>query len=277
MNRLHQLTVAAIAALGVFAQSASAQPPASKLNAIERNCRTDFMALCARLKPGSNEGLACLGKHVERLSPACQEAMYATDEGQPEKTAERNAKPAPAVEETGTRRQAAIHSAPPPPARAAHQAAKYKHETNIAAAPVEIDERTSARSVQPSATHKQAAATREEIADEPPAPRGHASKTVSHSREVVIETSAKPKTKVASRSRTVVIETRTKPKRTAEIKTKPHYESAAAVIRTCHTDLARFCRSVRPGSGREFSCLANHRIFLSHNCRAAITVVGRAH
>ncbi len=49
-----------------------------------------------------------------------------------------------------------------------------------------------------------------------------------------------------------------------------HPATVADLARACRSDLYRHCRSVRPGSGREFSCLIAHRNVLTFGCRTAL-------
>ena len=127
-NRLSKMTLACVAAIafGALAQSAGAQPTPAQQNAVRQHCRTDFRVLCSRVKPGGSEALSCLGEHAERLSPACQDAVFATMPTEPAEPAEHaavkrtpDAAAAPPPRSTATAKPAAIRSVAPPPARPA--------------------------------------------------------------------------------------------------------------------------------------------------------------
>ncbi|HZT25338.1 MAG TPA: cysteine rich repeat-containing protein [Pseudolabrys sp.] len=231
--RLQSATsAAALLTLALLAQSASAQPSAPQQAAIRQHCRTDFTTLCAGLKPGGSEAIACLGKNMERLSPACQDAVYAILPEEPAKAA--SEKEAPAFEPAAPRatsRHIAITSAPPPPLRDPHHAVaeKQKATTSVAAAPAEA----------------------------PP----------------MDEPAVKPirKTPAVRPVAKAKLETQHKLPRTAHVRV----DTASTAIRTCRPDLIRFCRNVRPGGGREFACLASHRILLTRQCRTALADVSR--
>ena len=236
-NRLHRVTLASMAALGlaalgltVLAQSADAQPTSAQQNAIRQHCRTDFKALCSRVKPGGSEALACLAEHAERLSPACQDAVYATMPPEPATPVANAAAKPPAAQQPQPVTSRHIVSAPPPAARTPNRAVKHAAATTAAADPVEVDL----------------------------PPQANGPKAAKHPQSAKLTPAAKATAEP-------------KPQNAAHAPA----ESASAMFRACHTDLARHCRNVRPGGNRELACLAAHRNTISARCYSALRVSSR--
>ncbi|MBV8751951.1 MAG: cysteine rich repeat-containing protein [Hyphomicrobiales bacterium] len=100
---------ALIAASLGLAQAATAQAPSEEQRAaIRAACRSDYIAHCAGVPPGSAQALACLREHLASASPACQEAVNAIETPAP---------PAPAAETPAPASPPAA-AAPPAPAPA---------------------------------------------------------------------------------------------------------------------------------------------------------------
>lgn len=231
-NRLHRVTLAAMAALGLalLAQSADAQPTSAQQNAIRQQCRTDFKAHCSRVKPGGSDAIACLAEHAERLSPACQDAVYATMPPEPATPAANAVAKPPTAQPPQPATSRHIVSAPPPPARAPNRAIKQAAATTVAATAVAVE----------------------------PPPQANGPKAAKQPQSAKLTPVAKP---------------------TAEPKPQlaalAPAENESAVFRACRTDLARHCRSVRPGGNRELACLATHRNTISSRCYTALRVTSR--
>jgi hypothetical protein len=83
------------------------QPTPAQTDAVRQSCRTDFMANCGGVQPGTREALQCLQQNVAKLSPSCKTAVRATMPAPPAAAA-----PAP-------RPAAAAAPSSPPPAAAA--------------------------------------------------------------------------------------------------------------------------------------------------------------
>ena len=73
--------VRALIATGIITGSALAavaqQPTSEQISAIRASCRSDFMANCAGVKPGTREALECLKHNAAKVSPACKTALDA--------------------------------------------------------------------------------------------------------------------------------------------------------------------------------------------------------
>ncbi len=87
------LSLAALAAAHATAQ----QPTAEQQSAIRASCRSDFQSNCAGVSPGGSAALACLRQNVDRVSPACAQALRAVGGG----ASAAAAAPAPAPRATG--------------------------------------------------------------------------------------------------------------------------------------------------------------------------------
>jgi hypothetical protein len=115
-----------------FALAAAAQQPTSEqISAIRANCRSDFMANCAGVQPGTRDALECLKRNAAKVSPACKTALGAvgprpSESAAPAAHAPAKAEPAPPAAEAPP---AAAETPPPaseggpPPAAAAEPAA----------------------------------------------------------------------------------------------------------------------------------------------------------
>jgi hypothetical protein len=57
------------------APAAPRQPTAEQQAAVRTSCRSDFIARCAGVQPGSADALACLQRNSAQLSPACRAAV----------------------------------------------------------------------------------------------------------------------------------------------------------------------------------------------------------
>jgi hypothetical protein len=95
---IHLTAAATLPLLLAIVPARAQQPTAAQISAIRSSCRSDFMANCSGVQPGSRDALQCLQRNVAKLSPSCKSAVAAT---MPEP-----AKPAAAAP-------------PPPPAAAA--------------------------------------------------------------------------------------------------------------------------------------------------------------
>lgn len=246
-NRLSRMTLACVAAIafGTLAQSAHAQPTPAQQNAVRQQCRTDFRVLCSHVKPGGSEALACLGEHAERLSPACQDAVFATMPAEPAEHAAVKRTPdaaaAPPPRSTATAKPVAIRSVAPPPARPAKR--PIGRSTAIAVA---------APAAAPPPAPSAAAPLKHVAVPPPPA--------------AAIKHTALPPPTAAKLKHAAV--------------PPPHpprapVANASGMVRACQPDLARLCRRVRPGGNRELACLAAHRTTLTWRCRAALQVTLR--
>lgn len=64
--------------LALLASAAQAQPSQQQISAVKASCRSDFMAHCMSVQPGTREALQCLQQHLAQLSGACKTAVNAT-------------------------------------------------------------------------------------------------------------------------------------------------------------------------------------------------------
>jgi hypothetical protein len=100
--------------IGAALAAAAQQPTSEQIAAIRASCRSDFMAQCTGVKPGTREALECLKHNAAKVSPACKTALDAVGSRPTESAA-----PAPAPTKTEPAPKAAEPSAAaeaPPPA-----------------------------------------------------------------------------------------------------------------------------------------------------------------
>ena len=60
-----------------LAPTAARQPTQAQRDAVRASCRSDFMANCASVQPGSKEALGCLLRNESKLSAPCRSAVSA--------------------------------------------------------------------------------------------------------------------------------------------------------------------------------------------------------
>jgi hypothetical protein len=234
-NRWHQVfwLCAAVLAVTMLNDSASAQPTAEQQSAIRSNCRSDFMSKCSGVTPGGKDALLCLQKNVASLSAACQTAVSATIPA-PAPTKPVQAAPAPAA-------PAAVTAAPPAPAAAAISAARCPAapEKPAVAATAPPPAAKPANAAKPVKKPSEATAAPTPLAPSPPAQTAVALSPI----EPVVPL--------------------------AKIEAMPLPERLA-VIRSCRYDQDAVCSSVKTGGGRVIACLAAHPRALSPPCRTAL-------
>jgi Cysteine rich repeat len=246
------LAIVAAIAFGAPPHSAGAQPSAAQQNAMRQHCRSDFKAHCAGVTPGGKDAVACLQKHVTRLSGACQKVVRATLADAPSAkmaapaVAAATAPPPPPPSPPAAAKLVPIKSVAPPPARPARQ--RLRHPAAIAVA------------APPPATHAAAAPP-------PPPPAKHIAVAVPPPPLPPPPTHAAPPKKRTA-AHVTVPPSHAHPARNPAV-------SAAAMERACRFDLARHCGRVRPGGGREFACLAAHGRSLTARCHTALQVSSR--
>jgi len=107
MRALLASGIVVVTTLTAFAQ----QPTSEQISAIRASCRSDFMAQCAGVQPGTRDALECLKRNAAKVSPSCKAALDAVGPPPTESAA-----PAPAPAKPAPAPAAA---APPPPAAAA--------------------------------------------------------------------------------------------------------------------------------------------------------------
>lgn len=74
------ITGAVVLLLAASAAPVLAQPNPEAVAAVRANCRSDFLAYCSGVRPGGREALACLARNIDRLQPACRQAVSAVEQ-----------------------------------------------------------------------------------------------------------------------------------------------------------------------------------------------------
>jgi hypothetical protein len=96
--RLHRSvpTLLLVALLSGVAPSVAVaqQPTKAQANAIRQACRGDYQAHCANVPTGGAAALQCLQSNMASLSPGCQTAVGATEDGAAPSAASHAAPPA---------------------------------------------------------------------------------------------------------------------------------------------------------------------------------------
>jgi hypothetical protein len=114
--------------VGTTLTASAQQPTSEQISAIRASCRSDFMAQCAGVQPGTRDALECLKRNAAKVSPSCKAALDAVGPRPTESAAPAAApaSPAPAPAATAPEPAAAAPASPPaaePPAAATEPAA----------------------------------------------------------------------------------------------------------------------------------------------------------
>ena len=112
--RVVRLLIATGLVVGTSLAASAQQPTSEQISAIRASCRSDFMAQCTGVKPGTKDALECLKRNAGKVSPPCKAALDAVGPPPTESAA-----PAPAPEKPAP---ASAAAAPPPPPQ---DAARY--------------------------------------------------------------------------------------------------------------------------------------------------------
>jgi hypothetical protein len=118
---MRALTAMALVAGSAVAATAQ-QPTSEQISAIRASCRSDFMAQCAGVKPGTREALECLKHDAAKVSPACKTALDAVGPPPTESAAPAPTKSTPSAPAAATTPPPAPAESAEPPAAAAEQA-----------------------------------------------------------------------------------------------------------------------------------------------------------
>jgi hypothetical protein len=100
--------------VGTSLAASAQQPTSEQISAIRSSCRSDFMAQCAGVQPGTRDALECLKRNAAKVSPPCKAALDAVGP-RPAENAAPGPTPAPAQAKPASSPAAA---APPPPSAA---------------------------------------------------------------------------------------------------------------------------------------------------------------
>jgi hypothetical protein len=111
MRALLASGIVVVTTLTAFAQ----QPTSEQISAIRASCRSDFMAQCAGVQPGTRDALECLKRNAVKVSPSCKAALDAVGSRPTESAAPGPAAAAPASPAAAEPAAAAAEPAAPPP------------------------------------------------------------------------------------------------------------------------------------------------------------------
>jgi hypothetical protein len=102
--------------LVLTADGAQAQQPSqAQLNAVRQSCRSDFMANCSGVTPGTKDALDCLKQNTDKLTGACKAAVSALTPAAPPPAAAPPPPPPPAPAATQAPSAAPAPALPSPP------------------------------------------------------------------------------------------------------------------------------------------------------------------
>ena len=102
--RAVRLLIATGLVVGTSLAASAQQPTSEQISAIRASCRSDFMAQCTGVKPGTKDALECLKRNAAKVSPSCKAALDALGPPPTESAAPAPApaKPAPAARSCST-------------------------------------------------------------------------------------------------------------------------------------------------------------------------------
>jgi hypothetical protein len=264
--------LALAAALVGFATAASAQRPSEEqIAAIRAACRSDFIAHCAGVTPGSAQALMCLREHVANLSAACQEAVNAASPAAP---AAQAPAPPPAVA------PAAVAPAPVAPPVAAGRAAAALARVRptlaqlgiiLEACGADMDSHCANATHGPGwelkclSDNAAALSTGCEqvlvaIASTAPAEPAAAAAAPAPPPAPAAPAAAPPPAAPAVAA----------PAPAPAPRARPSREQVIAILRACRGDLREYCAGAEAGPGARIKCLRDNAANLSSGCQQAL-------
>jgi hypothetical protein len=106
--------------VGISLTASAQQPTSEQISAIRSSCRSDFMAQCTGVKPGTKDALECLKRNAAAVSPPCKAALDAVGPPPAESAAPSPAPANPAPAPTAATPPPPT-AAPPPPSSGADE------------------------------------------------------------------------------------------------------------------------------------------------------------
>jgi hypothetical protein len=266
--------------LGATFTASAQQPTSEQISAIRASCRSDFMANCAGVQPGTRDALECLKRNAAKVSPACKTALDAVRPRPTENAAPAPAKPAPAP-------TAAAPTSPP--------AASESPAAATPAAPPVTDE--PAATAEPATPPPPGPASAE--GTRPPPPQVAAVRAACRADFGVHCPGVRPGSHAALRCLEVNAAALSPPCReavmalgegggpaTGAIAPPPQVAPlgpiplmrprlALQILSFCEPEVHRLCANVPPGGGRILECLAENYAHLSPECYGALARAAR--
>ena len=257
-------------------QAAAQQPTEAQRDAIRAACRSDFMANCSGVQPGSRDAFECLLRNDAKLSPSCQAAVNAAAP-KPAEPAAAAAPAAPANSET----------APP--------ATKVEHAPpGIQVAPTDAQS-DQLKSVQQACTLNDFVAHCSWIAPNNPeillCLKSNAADLSPNCQAAVQALPAAPPAAAAPAEpakQTAPAKKPAEPKPVEPARTSappaaaapaaaaaaPTAQQKADVRAACRSDFMSHCSGVQPGGAEALQCLKRNEAQLSAACRSAVAAIG---
>jgi hypothetical protein len=274
--RAVRLLIATGLVVGTSLAASAQQPTSEQISAIRASCRSDFMAQCTGVKPGTKEALECLKRNAAKVSPSCKAALDAVGPPPTESAAPAPAPAKPAPAAAAPPPPPAAAAPPPPPATAEPPAAAAEPAAPPAPGPAAVEGK------------------------KPPSPRVAAVRAACRSDFGVHCPGVKPGSSAALRCLQANAAALSPPSRNAVMATgeggaPPPAVGAAPpptlaplgpippmrprkaleVLSFCGAEQRTLCGNVPPGGGRIIECLAANYARLSPECYGALARAAR--
>jgi hypothetical protein len=249
-----------VTTLTAFAQ----QPTSEQISAIRASCRSDFMAQCAGVQPGTREALECLKRNAAKVSPGCKTALDAVGSKPPESAA-----PAAAPATSAPAPAATAPSSPPPATEAPAAAAEP------AAPPPPGPAASEGRKSPPSPIAAVRAACRADFGVHCPGvrPGGSAALRCLQANAAALSPPCREAVMAMGEGRApAAAGAAAAPPPVAPLGPIPPMRPRRAleILSFCEPEVHRLCGNVPPGGGRILECLAENYARLSPECYGAL-------
>ncbi len=272
--------LAALLLVGIPGTLAAQQPTEEQRAAVRSACRSDFVANCSGVEPGTKAALMCLVSNEAKLSPACRTAVNAIA-AKPAAPAART--PPPAAAEAPPPATAPQAPAPQAPPKAAAQEPKGDQLGTIRQActlndliahcswikpdspEILLCLKANAAELSPSC---QAAVGSAAPAPTPPAAEARPAETAQPAEAA--PAAPPPHGRPGVKRHTSTAPPSTPPPGEAQ---QPSPEQISAVRVACRSDFTAHCRGVQPGGAEALQCLQQNSSQLSGRCRSAVAAI----
>jgi hypothetical protein len=258
---------------------AAQQPTSGQREAIRSACRTDFVANCSEVKPGTKEALECLLRFEAKLSAACKAAVSAV--------AAKPGEPAAAPGGATDLSQGAAQNPPSEPPKAPPAEAKEDQMSAVRQACTLDDFVAHCSWIQPSSPEVllclranlaslsapcQAALQAAPAAPNPsPSPGASPAAAETQPAERAPAAPAVPARKPPPTAPAAIA---APPAPAAKEAGKPSAEERSAIRAACRSDFMSRCQGVKPGGAEALQCLERNTAQLSARCRSAVAAIG---
>ena len=269
--------LAALLLVGISTTLAAQQPTEEQRAAVRTACRSDFIANCSSVEPGTKAALMCLVGNEAKLSPACRTAVNAITA----KSAAPAHAPPPAAAEAPPPAAAPDGPAPQAPPKAAAQEPKGDQLSAVRQACTLNDFIAHCSWIKPDSPEILLCLKANVAALSPPCQAAVGSAQAAPTQPAAEAQPAEgvPPAEAApppTRRRPGVVHPHVAapPSGPPPGEAQPSPEQVKAVRTACRSDFMARCHGVQPGGAEAVQCLQQNASQLSASCRGAVAAIG---